>query len=112
MSAAGLRISRCPSLNKVTINDRTRWTLRTLAGSRPSASEVTQDWTSACVTSAKRVVPHVGAVLYVQRSENDDEEHAGEDDRVDTETLCFGRTATGWEPGGRIKEAPGRPILD
>jgi hypothetical protein len=41
----------------------------------------------------------VGAVLYVQRSANDDEERAGEDDRVDTETLCFGRTATGWEPG-------------
>lgn len=54
----------------------------------------------------------MGAVLYVQRSENDDEEHAGEDDRVDTETLCFGRTATGWEPGdGQGGSGPADPRL-
>jgi len=41
--------------------------------------------------------PLVGAVLYVQRSPNDND---GDDqDRVVTETQCFGRTADGWELG-------------
>jgi hypothetical protein len=56
--------------------------------------------------------PVVGAVHYVRHSEDDDEEHAGAGARVDTVTLCFGRTASGWEPGvGQGGSGPADPRL-
>jgi hypothetical protein len=56
--------------------------------------------------------PLVGAVLYVQRSPNDDEDEDDEGDRVDTETVCFGRTSHGWEPGvGQGGSWPSDPRL-
>jgi hypothetical protein len=60
MSAAGVAGQPVSRSSSVRTSDRTRWILRTVAGSALRLSLVTQPCTSAWVTSAIRVVPQRG----------------------------------------------------
>jgi hypothetical protein len=62
--AEGFRASRPSRTASSRISERTRWILRTLAGSLRADRYVTHRWTSAWDTSESRTEPQVGTMWW------------------------------------------------